>query len=74
VVSGRGDDQLIGGIAVKGLGELTALDQDGSRQFPQAQTGSPRRGVEPLVEGTVQDQLLLGDQARYRPLNDNVQR
>lgn len=64
-IAGRGDDHLIGGIAVKRGRKPTAFLQNGAGELDQLQSRARTRRVQPVREGPIEDELTLLD-----PLGD----
>lgn len=70
MAASRRDDDLVGRVAVKRLWQAAALDKNRSRQFPDTQALWRHGLVEPLVHGTVENQLALFDLLRHLPDRD----
>ena len=73
MVPRRGDDDLVGRIAVKWLLETAALDQNRAGQLREMNSRHGCRGIEPRIERTVEDELVLFDFFRQFPDRDQRQ-
>lgn len=61
MVPGGGNEDLVSGIAVKGLREVAALHEDRARHVPDTEAPRRHRLIQPPIERAVEDELLLLD-------------
>lgn len=62
-----GDDDLIGGVAVERPRQPAAFDEDGSSELEELEARARDRQIDPVVDGTVEDELSLLDFLRDFP-------